>query len=231
MCQTYNKPDALLHKTHSKMFLVLRLIMCRSVTSLSKITHQVWHNHKSHIQSKKQGNKNRLEKGWGENPLQTMLKCLMYLRCFMHNCIFNDSFVKRVFMLFLSLVLLCILAEKTTRAFRKLGQCPILSKNGQPYSIQKKALHNFNKKEAAADCRTHKRPGNMKLFCKLQFLCPCVGSFTYLPFYKNYMIITRAFFCYFILSRVFYSQLTLQQLIQNHLESQFIVGSRLSPSI
>ena len=44
------KHDALLHKTSIKVFLVLRskaprLDMCRSIISLSKIVHQMWHDH------------------------------------------------------------------------------------------------------------------------------------------------------------------------------------------
>ena len=36
-----SKLDALLHKTQTKVFLVLRLNMCRSILSLSKIAHQM----------------------------------------------------------------------------------------------------------------------------------------------------------------------------------------------
>ena len=39
----FSKLDTLLHKTHMK---VLRLNMCRSIISLSKITHQMWRDQK-----------------------------------------------------------------------------------------------------------------------------------------------------------------------------------------
>ena len=43
------KLNTFLHKTHIKLFLVLkyqpRLDMCRSILTLSKIAHQMWHDH------------------------------------------------------------------------------------------------------------------------------------------------------------------------------------------
>ena len=40
-----SKPDTLLHKTHMKVLLVPRFDMCRSILLLSKIAHQLWHDH------------------------------------------------------------------------------------------------------------------------------------------------------------------------------------------
>ena len=39
------RPDSFLHKTHVKVLLVPRLDMCRSILLLSKIAHQMWHDH------------------------------------------------------------------------------------------------------------------------------------------------------------------------------------------
>ena len=64
-----SKFDALLCKTLSKVLLVLRyqdprIDMCRSITSLSKIKHQMWHNHPFSQRKKVTKRSVRLGKFW-----------------------------------------------------------------------------------------------------------------------------------------------------------------------
>ena len=56
-----SKLDILLHKIHK----FPRLDMCRSIISLSKVTHQMWHNHLPFSQRKSSGGGGQRQQGKG----------------------------------------------------------------------------------------------------------------------------------------------------------------------